>query len=269
MTGAIRMAHHVKRQARPVRGVQFALRHRFRQRPRWISVSPFWPSCSNRIVLGSARRTPERRKQRGSGPENSRACQPVHDGRFGNPPAQSLHVETLVQLDDRAADIARQPDLPHPAILAVHEVIAGGQSNLTGQVRHRQPAGSLGRCVAVARQFGDAIGQRGHRSQIGARQMGIRHPDADDALAKKHQFHQRKRINARLGQRAVFVKFHAFGDEVGPRKLAQFRGDFLGVRSLESSLGLVDGGFHQACWLRRKILPAKIRLIFIRPRNKI
>jgi hypothetical protein len=60
--------------------------------------------------------------------------------------------------------------------------------------------------------------------------MRIRHPDTDDAFAKKQQFHQRKGINARLGQWAVFVKILSLGDEVRSRKLTELGGDFLGIR---------------------------------------
>src|ERR1017187_2070584 len=59
--------------------------------------------------------------------------------------------------------------------------------------------------------------------------MRVRHPDADDAFAVEQQFDQRKGIDAGLGQRAVFVKICSFGDEIGPRELAELRGDGLGV----------------------------------------
>ncbi len=57
--------------------------------------------------------------------------------------------------------------------------------------------------------------------------IGNTHPE--NTLTEKHQLHQRKGIYARLGQGAVLIKFHAFGHEVGPRKLTEFRGDYLGI----------------------------------------
>ena len=53
--------------------------------------------------------------------------------------------------------------------------------------------------------------------------------DTEHAFAEKHQFDERKRANTRVRQRAGFVKLHAFGDKVGARELAEFRGDYFRV----------------------------------------
>ena len=46
--------------------------------------------------------------------------------------------------------------------------------------------------MVVAGQFGDALGQGGHRGQIVAGQVRIRHADADLAFAKKQQLDRAK-----------------------------------------------------------------------------
>src|ERR1035441_6469459 len=93
--------------------------------------------------------------------------------------------------------------------------------------------------VAIAGQLGNVIGQRSHGGQIGAGEMRIRHAHADDALAVKQQLDQGERIYAGLGQWAVLIKLGAVGHEVGPRELAELRGDSLRVR------------LRGHCWVRR------------------
>ena len=83
--------------------------------------------------------------------------------------------------------------------------------------------------MAVARQLRNTFGEAGHGSEICARQMGVRHPNTDNALTEQQQLHQGKGINACLGQRAVFVKIRPFGDKIRPRELAKLRGNGLGV----------------------------------------
>src|ERR1017187_8374160 len=84
--------------------------------------------------------------------------------------------------------------------------------------------------VAIAGQLGNAIGQRSHGGEIGAGEMRIRHAHTNDTLAIKQQLDQGERIYAGLGQWAVLIKLGAVGHEVGPRELAELRGDSLRVR---------------------------------------
>jgi hypothetical protein len=48
-----------------------------------------------------------------------------------------FHVKTFSQFNDGAADVARQADPAHAAILPMHEIIAWSQSDSTRQVGHR------------------------------------------------------------------------------------------------------------------------------------
>jgi hypothetical protein len=57
----------------------------------------------------------------------------------------------------------------------------------------------------------------------------IRHANTDLAFAKKQQLNEGEGINAGMGQRAVFIEIRAVGHKVGARKLAELRGDGLGV----------------------------------------
>jgi hypothetical protein len=83
--------------------------------------------------------------------------------------------------------------------------------------------------MAIVRQLGDAIGQGGHGRQVGTSEVGIRNTHADVAFAKKQQLYEGKRVNASLGQRAVFIEILSLGYEVGTRELTKFSGDFLRV----------------------------------------
>ena len=73
----------------------------------------------------------------GSGRNEANARQPIQGWR-SQALAQQIGVQAVSQPERGMADIARQPDLPHPVVLAMHEVISGSQPNLAGEVRHRR-----------------------------------------------------------------------------------------------------------------------------------
>ena len=132
----IRVAHQVERQRGTPAGMQLTISHYLRQRP--------WPVSAAIVIRVFVKdrawfchRAPEGGDQRQRA-DDAHPGQPVQDGRCGDAPSQEGGVQAVSEAMHGAADIAGQPDAPHPVVLGVHEIISGSQPNLARQVRHRE-----------------------------------------------------------------------------------------------------------------------------------